>query len=75
MSKKFHDLSDLSRISDGSVDAGLVALELMTPRGMERTQEEIAFVCGCSRQMIQKIERRALKKLLRALQQKRIHEF
>lgn len=54
---------DLKRIEDGSVDAGLLLLELATPRGVERTQDEIAFVCGCSKQNIQGIEYRALKKI------------
>lgn len=32
-------------------------------RGVELTQYEVAAACGCSRQRIQQIERRALKKL------------
>jgi hypothetical protein len=50
-------------LQDGSVDAGLFLLSLVTPRGQIRTQKEIAEVCGCSDRMIYKIERRALKKL------------
>lgn len=48
---------------DGSVEAGLLLLSLVTPRGVCRTQEEIAFVCGCSRGNIWDIEKRAMRKL------------
>lgn len=48
---------------DGSIDAGLLLLELATEPGGERTLEEIAIACGVNRQKIHWIERRALKKL------------
>lgn len=51
------------QIEDGSIDAGLALLLLATPRGIERSQEEIAFVCGCTLQNIQGYEYRALKKI------------
>lgn len=50
-------------VKDGSVDAGLLLLAQVTPAGRVRTQEEIAFVCGCSLQNIQHIERAAMRKL------------
>ena len=52
-------------IRDGTVDAGLLLLLLMTPKGVELTTEEIAFVCGCSVQRIRQIQMNALKKLQR----------
>lgn len=48
---------------DGSVEAGLLLLSLVTPRGVCLTQEEIAFVCGCTRGNIWDIEKRAMRKL------------
>jgi len=48
---------------DGSIDAGLLMLSLVTPRGVCLTQEEIAFVCGCSRGNIWLIEKQAMEKL------------
>lgn len=48
---------------DGSIDAGLMLLELVTEPGDERTLEEIAIACGVNRQKIHWIEKRALKKL------------
>ncbi len=50
-------------LHDGGIDAGLYLLSLVTPRGVELTQEEIAEVCGCSRALIYLIEKRAIKKL------------
>lgn len=38
-------------------------LLLATPVGIERDRDEIAFVCGCTEEMIGKIERDAIKKL------------
>lgn len=52
-----------NNFQDGTVDAGLFLLAIATPYGIERTQSEIAFVCGCSLQNIQGIEYRALKKI------------
>jgi len=48
---------------DGSVEAGLLLLSLVTPRGVCLTLEEIAYVCGCTRGNVWDIERRALRKL------------
>jgi DNA-directed RNA polymerase sigma subunit (sigma70/sigma32) len=45
------------------VDAALRALLSATPRGVPLTQTEIARACGCSMQLIQQIEYRALEKL------------
>lgn len=55
--------SQVLNMVDGSVDAGLALLASQTPRGHERTLEEIAEVCGCSLQNIQFIERGALLKI------------
>jgi hypothetical protein len=41
-----------SEVRDGSIDAGLLLLEAITPYGVTRTQEEIAAACGCSRSYI-----------------------
>lgn len=59
-----------TEIRDGSVDAGLLVLSLVSPRGVEWTQQEIAFVCGCSAQNIQDIEYRAMRKIRHELQQR-----
>jgi hypothetical protein len=61
MKRSARNLS-LHEIPDGSIDAGLLMLELVDPR-REWTSEEIAFVCGCSVKNIQLAERRAMKKL------------
>jgi DNA-binding XRE family transcriptional regulator len=66
MKQRGHTLSPESGLSDGSVDAGLAVLLAVTPRGVTYTQEEIAFVCGCSRANIYSIEKRAMQKLKRA---------
>jgi hypothetical protein len=58
--KKF---SDEISLEDGGLDAGLLVLSAVTPPGVEWTQEEIAFVCGCNRQDIHHIEHRARKKI------------
>lgn len=58
--KKF---SDEIILEDGGLDAGLIILSAVTPPGMIRTSEEIAFVCGCNRQDIWHIENRALRKI------------
>lgn len=52
---------------DGSIDAGLHVLSLVTPRGVELTHEEIAYVCGCSRGLIWSYEKRAMQKIRRIL--------
>lgn len=58
--KKFSD--EISLI-DGGLDAGLTLLAAATPTGVEMSLDEIAFVCGCSRQDIWHIEHRARRKL------------
>lgn len=50
-------------MKDGGIDAGLYLLALATPRGVERTRDEIAFVCGCHPTMIDKIQTAAIRKL------------
>jgi DNA-directed RNA polymerase sigma subunit (sigma70/sigma32) len=55
--------SSSDNLRDGSIEAGLHLLSLYMPHGLVLTQEEIAFVCGCSMQNIQQIERRAMQKL------------
>ena len=57
---------------DGTIDAGLFLLELATPPGVERSQKEIAEVCGCSMQNIQRIEYIALRKLRAELEKRGI---
>jgi DNA-directed RNA polymerase sigma subunit (sigma70/sigma32) len=64
-----------TELQDGSIDAGLHLLAALTPRGVERTQAEIAFVCGCSMQNIQQIERRALRKIRAALIKKKLDQI
>jgi hypothetical protein len=62
-------------MKDGSVEAGLYLLEIFTPHGVERTQAEIAFVCGCSLQNIQHYERAALRKIKAELQRRGIDKI
>lgn len=50
-------------ITDGSIDAGLLLLSLATPRGITRTLDDIAYVCGCSRSHIEQIQINAIKRL------------
>lgn len=50
------------------IDLGLAVLRAKTPPGHPpRTQEEIAAWAGCSKQAIQQIEWRALRRLRRRL--------
>jgi hypothetical protein len=58
-------LPPLEEVRDGSIEAGLLLLSMVTPRGVELTQTEIAFVCGCSRGLIYLIEKAATRKLRR----------
>lgn len=53
-------------LEDGGIDAGLYLLEQLLPRGIELTQAEIAYVCGCSRGYIWLLEKTAREKLRRA---------
>lgn len=61
---------EAGRLQDGSIDAGLFLLSAITPRGVELTQREIAFVCGCSPGYIYWLEKSAIKKIGLALKQK-----
>lgn len=58
--KKFEEETSLV---DGGLDAGLIVLAAVAERGVELSLDEIAFVCGCNRQDIWHIERRAKRKL------------
>lgn len=58
--KKFSDEMDLA---DGGLDAGLLVLSAVTPPGVELSLQEIAEVCGCNKQDIYHIERRAIRKI------------
>lgn len=68
--KKF---SDEEEMTDGGLDAGLTLLLSATPRGVERTHAEIAFVCGCNHQDIWHIEARAKKKIKAELNRRGIN--
>jgi len=59
----------LAEMEDGGIDAGLLLLELMLPRGIELSQADIAFVCGCSRGYIWLLEKTARQKLRRKFEQ------
>lgn len=59
---------------DGGVDAGLHLLALVTPRGVEWTQEEIAYVCGCSKGYIYLLEKTAMQKLRRVCEARKLRE-
>lgn len=50
---------------DGSIDAGLLLLEIITRPGETWTQEEIAIACGCSKGYIWLIEKTAMEKMRR----------
>lgn len=57
--------------ADGTIDAGLLVLEMITPRGETWTQEDIAHVCGCSRGYIWLLEKQARAKMRQRLQELR----
>lgn len=61
--------------ADGSFDAGLLVLSLVTPRGTERSQTEIAEVCGVTQQAIQYIESRAIRKIRAELIRRGVYNF
>lgn len=48
---------------NGTIDAGLAILAIINRRGQRLTCQEIADVCDCSRSLIWKIERQAIKKM------------
>ena len=48
---------------DGSIDAGLLLLELVTPAGSTRSLGEIAIACGIRKQKVYYIEQCALRKI------------
>jgi endogenous inhibitor of DNA gyrase (YacG/DUF329 family) len=56
--------SDVTKIEDGSIDAGMILLSAI-PR--EWTHQEIAEVCGTSWQYINQLERSAMRKLRQAV--------
>lgn len=64
-----HNQSDLP--ADGTIDAGLLVLEMITPHGQTWTQEDIATICGCSRGYIWLLEKQARAKMRRRLQELR----
>lgn len=51
---------------DGSIDAGLFLLK--SKHGRPLSLDEIAFVCGCSRSTIWMIEKRAMYKVKKKIQ-------
>jgi hypothetical protein len=61
-------------LRDGSIDAGLYLLDI-TGKGKFMTDREIAFVCGCSRQLVWQIERAAIAKLASALRLQGLREL
>ena len=46
-----------------SIDLGLAISALHSQKGVPRTADDIAEYCGCSRQRIEQIEKRALRKI------------
>ena len=55
------------REKTANIDLGLAILSVLANPGEPLTLDDIAAWCGCSRQAIENIERRALKKLRNAL--------
>lgn len=51
------------QLRDGSIEAGLHCLSMVSKPGQTFTQGEIAQACGCSRTLIYLTEQRALKKI------------
>jgi len=68
------DADPATGLRDGSIDAGLHLLELTSRPGRSLTQQEIAFVCGCTASYITQIEGRAIQKLRRALKRRGLHK-
>jgi hypothetical protein len=60
----------LAEVEDGSIDAGLLLLGMVTPRGVTWTQDEIAKACGCSRAYIYLLETSAREKLRREFERR-----
>ncbi len=64
-------MMQLDQIEDGSLDAGLMMLEMIDlPYERVWTAREIAAVCGVPRHHIEYLERSGLKKLRKALEQR-----
>jgi transcriptional regulator len=57
--------------ADGTIDAGLLVLEMITPHGETWTQQDIADACGCSRGYIWLLEKQARAKMRLRLQELR----
>jgi len=53
---------------DGSIDAGLLMINLLFPDGCPYSYEEIGFICGCSRSNIWQYEQNGLKKIKRVFE-------
>ena len=51
------------RKNGSDIDLGLAILSCISNQGERRSQSEIAAFCGCSRQRIEQIEAKALRKL------------
>jgi DNA-directed RNA polymerase sigma subunit (sigma70/sigma32) len=64
--------TSIEEMADGGIDAGLTMLALSAEDGRTYSQEEIAEVCGCSRQLIYYLEQRALRKLRRGFKSRGI---
>lgn len=54
---------------DGTIEAGLYALEQITTPGKSWTEEEVAKACGVTRYRIRIYEMRAIKKLREQLRE------
>ena len=49
------------------IDLGLAVLSVITPPGVWRSQEEIAYCCNCTHSAIWLLEKKALRKLKKRL--------
>lgn len=56
-------------IEDGSIDAGLLVLDITRKVNREYTRQEIAEICGCTPQFIAYLELKALRKMKKTLEQ------
>ncbi len=68
----------MEEIRDGSIEAGLLCLRAWLadkPPGYTLTQEEIAFVCGCHRNVIFFLDHNALKHLRKFKVKLHLEEF
>lgn len=62
-------------MANHNIDVGLEALCAHSSRGQTLSQIEIASVCGCSRTLINNLEKSAMVKLRKSAKRLNLHDY